>query len=379
MEYNKNYCNALLCINNKLQQCSSKKGLDNDYCGKHKFNKTNKRIRIDDYDIILKKYSDIINPREVLFKEYLSNPQLKDISIYDIFYTLQKYNKHTHKHKHKHSDEIKQRLIDLFDSFLEAQKYEHIYRMIQSKFRLRKLLLHGPCYYKKEMVNNETDFFTLDNILEIPNNFFFSFLDKNGFYYAFDIRSLNKLLKNNNKNNQYINPYSTSPLIDNVIIRIKRLIKYLKPMTLEMEDDLTPEQKRKDAIIRIFSLIDNFGYQTNVEWLSTMTIKELKKLYRMMEDIWNYRCDLTIEAKMDIIPLENVIPLFYLSVDYVSGLSNYNKILDIILRVFERLVSDSQQLSSCSLGALYVLTGIASVSIEAGLVYPDLIQSDDYY
>ena len=82
---------------------------------------------------------------------------------------------------------------------------------------------------------------------------------------------------------------------------------------------------------------------------------------------------------MDIIPLENVIPLFYLSVDYVSGLSNYNKILDIILRVFERLVSDSQQLSSFSLGALYDLTGIASVSIEAGLVYPDLIQSDDYY
>jgi len=273
-------------------------------------------------------------------------------------------------------------LISLYDAFVKAEKYEHIYRMIQSKFRLRRLLLHGPCYYKKELVNNETDFFTLDNILEIPQKFFFSFLDTNGFYYAFDIRSLNKLLKNNNQKKQYINPYSTKPLIDNVIIRMKRLIKYLENqnnVVLEIEDDLTPEQKRKDEIIRIFSLIDNFGYQTNVEWLSTMTIKELKKLYRMMEDIWNYRCDLTIEAKMDIIPLENVVPLFYLSVDYLSSLTNYDTILSIILTVFERLVSDSQQLSSRSLGALYVLTGIASVSIDAGIVYPDLVQSDDYY
>jgi hypothetical protein len=99
----------------------------------------------------------------------------------------------------------------------------------------------------------------------------------------------------------------------------------------------------------------------------------------MMEDIWNYRCDLSNEAKMDIIPLENIVPLFYLSVDYVSSLSNYDTILSIILTVFERLVSDSEQLSSCSLGALYVLIGLASVSINAGIAYPDLIQSDEYY
>ena len=52
--------------------------------------------------------------------------------------------------------------------------------------------------------------------------------------------------------------------------------------------------------------------------------------------------------------------------------------MDIILNVFERLVSDSEHLSSRSLGSLYVLTGMASISINAGIVYPDLIQSDDY-
>jgi hypothetical protein len=51
--------------------------------------------------------------------------------------------------------------------------------------------------------------------------------------------------------------------------------------------------------MKVFNLIDNFGYQTNIDWITSMKLNELKKLYAIMEDIWNYRCNLSMESKLE--------------------------------------------------------------------------------
>ena len=318
----------------------------------------------------------------------------------NIYYTLKNYYK-LDLNFYK-PDNIKKTLIGNYNNFIEAAKYTDIYKKIQLKYRnkynLKKILLHGPGYINRSIINNDTDFFTLENILEIPNQFFFSFLDKNGFYYGFDIRSLKQLLNYNNKNNknndnndnkifnigvnsEFINPYSTLPLINNVIKRIFNLINKLEydgcSLSIKNELELTPKQKMRNSIMNVFNLIDNFGYQTNIDWITSMKLNELKKLYAIMEDIWNYRCNLSMESKLEIIPNEKVYPLFYFSVDYVYTIKNYNNVLDIVLKVFERLLTESNQIACRSLGAIYIISGITFVSIEAANTYPDLILFDD--
>jgi hypothetical protein len=380
-------CYTLLIKTNNnadiIQQCSSLKK-DGEYCGRHKLNKTNKRVRVDDYqEIINKKF---ITPSLINFEDFLENQTLNDISLINIFYTLKTYYPRNDFNYLK-PDDLKSKLISYYDTLIKARKYTFIYKKIQIKYReknkLHKLLLHGPCYFDRNLLNNQEDFYTLDNMNEISNDFYFSFLDKNGLYYGFDIRSLKKLIYHSDKgnNNKIINPYSTNELIDNVVTRIYKLINHLESRgcVLDIKSELTPKQKKRDSVIRVFNIIDLLGYQTNIDWLLNMSNKELKKFYHLLEDIWNYRCDLTQQAKREIIPDEDINPLFNISVDSVFNLRKYDDILDINLKIIERLVSESYDLGCRSLGALYVLTALATISYEAGNTYPHLVQMDDFY
>ena len=381
--HDQNKCYTLMIKSNILEQCQSLKKND-DYCGRHTLNKTNKRIRIDDYQLIIDKNLKI--PQIITFDDYMYNKTLNKIEIINIYYTLKSIYKQKNFNFVKPND-LKTKLVSYYDGFIKARKYLYIYRKIQIKYRqqkkLKKILLYGPCYFNKTLLNNLEDFYTLDNITDIPKEFYFSFLDKNGLYYGFDIRSLKILLSQPsnvniyNKKNTIINPYSTNELIDDVISRINNLIIHLEKngYILDIKTELTPEQKKRDSVMKIFNIIDQLGYQTNIDWLLCMNIKELKKFYQLLEDIWNYRCDLSEQSKKEIIPNENIDPLFKLDVEHVFNLRKYDDVMNINLKIIERLVSDSSNIGCRSLGALYVLTGLASISYQARNTYPDLVQS----
>lgn len=386
MDYNPHKCKAIT-FNNKakeLKQCTSKCELY--FCGKHQ---NDSRINILDYKEIINKFPEIIK------LEIISSI---NSSVYNIYYTL--LTKYNLDYNLQEPFVLKNKLLECISS-----NFIDIYIKIQLKYRLRrnirKMILQGPCIINinKSLLNNDQDFYTLENINDIQETYFFSFLDKNGFYYGFDIRSLKQLIDSNNNNKninkkqnknqekneciEIINPYSTLKIHSNVVSRILKFINHLENLgyNLAIENDvqLTPEQKKRESVMKVFSIMDQFGYQTDIEWILSMNISELKKLYRIMEDIWNYRSDLSEKSKLEIIPTENVIPLFYLSVEYIYRMNNYNQILDIILNVFERLLTESNNLATRTLGALYVLTGLASISFDAGNAYPDFVQNDDYY
>jgi len=376
IEYSPQKCKAII-FNNKtkyLKQCGSR--CESIFCGKHK---TDRRINILNYQEIINKFSEIIKP--VIVSNINS-------SIFNIYYTLlKKYN----------LDYNLQEPIVLKNKFIEciSSTFINIYKKIQLKYRLkrniRKMILQGPCIIdsNKYLLNNDQDFYTLENIKDIPEQYFFSFLDTNGFYYGFDIRSLKQLIDNNKKNNknnkneEIINPYSTLKINSNVVTRIIKFINYLENLGHKLiiinDIQLTPEQKKRESVMKVFSIIDQFGYQTDIEWILSMNMNELKKLYLIMEDVWNYRSDLSYTSRLEIIPTENVVPLFYLSVECIYRMNNYNQILDIILNVFERLLTESNNIATRTLGALYVLTGLATISYDAADAYPDFVQNDPYY
>ena len=49
------------------------------------------------------------------------------------------------------------------------------------------------------------------------------------------------------------------------------------------------------------------GLSFNVEWFTNLHTIQLKKLYGLMEDIWNYRAQLTLEMKRRICPPNGII------------------------------------------------------------------------
>lgn len=238
---------------------------------------------------------------------------------------------------------------------------------VQRRFRDR--------YSKIDFVNTE-DFYTLDPLNKIEKHFLFSYIDQHKFRYGFDIRSLNILIEKSN-----INPYNRTPIPDNIILTIRNKIEELKKkninVTIEDEITLTEEQKLNSRIINIFQKIDTLDIAaggTNISWFTSLSFHELKKLYRTLEDIWNYRAEIPLEQKLKIVPTNNV---FKYNLAYIINLSpNYSYYLkNLIIEEINKLITSGVDNESKKLGAYYVLIGLTEVSPGCAQSLPWLSQS----
>ena len=115
---------------------------------------------------------------------------------------------------------------DIVNNIYNILKYSFYVIKIQKVFRgklLRTYIkLSGPAFKKRSLCINDTDFATLEPIIEIPFNQFFSFTDNNNIY-GCNIISLHQLIysKTNNNNNNIItlNTY-TREMLDNNVLKI---------------------------------------------------------------------------------------------------------------------------------------------------------------
>jgi hypothetical protein len=192
-------------------------------------------------------------------------------------------------------EEINNHITSL-NGYHEDNKVKEIIK-IQSLFRgksVRDNIMNLKC-------NNDEDFYTYDLLKEIPSKYFYSYTDNGGLRWGFDIRSLDKLLRM-----QYPNPYTTEIVPHDIQKDVKSKIEILK---LEPDyEDLTDtiERDRKDTIkqkiVDLFSFIEQSGYTCQIDWFTSLSIRRLKELYKQLEDIWNYRSQLTEVMKRSICP-----------------------------------------------------------------------------
>lgn len=75
--------------------------------------------------------------------------------------------------------------------------------------------LRGRC--DRTTCNNNTDFYTLEPITEIPNKLFFSYRDSNGFVYGFNMLSLLSMFK---LRRCLVNPYNREDIEFSVLQRV---------------------------------------------------------------------------------------------------------------------------------------------------------------
>ena len=108
-----------------------------------------------------------------------------------------------------------------------------------------------------------------------------------------------------------------------------------------------------------FSKIEQFGYECHFEWFLKLNIYNLKKLYRTLEDIWNYRLQLSNEIKCRISPPSGLV--FNIPVNDVMSNNNKVALEEIIINEvfkFNNAVSPEDK----KLGYMYFIIGLGQVS-----------------
>ncbi len=247
---------------------------------------------------------------------------------------------------------------------------------IQGKFKSRRVNLlnnlRGEGYKDKTKCNNETDFFTYDSISEIEDKYFFSYKDDSGFIWFFDIRSFNKLIEMNQEN-----PYTREEIPSNIKGVAKKLSVLLN---LTSEDDLvnndvlrlTRQQIIKQKTIDIFSQMEQFGFGCNISWFLQLNPRKLKNLYKNLEDIWNYRLNLSYETKSRISPPNGFV--FNIPIVEINSITGVLQLQEIILNEimkFNNAVTDEDK----KLGYMYFLLGLGLVSRECYEVHQWIIHA----
>jgi hypothetical protein len=365
-EIKQDYC---ICRKNKVQglyeQCTNKKKYG-DFCGKHAKSKE-KLLVSESLPANLKKY--------ITFSSYqnLGDKVLNNSTNLELINTLRNYKLKTNDYSKNNMVNLVQNHFQLllqYSSDDKIQKIKKIQNLIKDYIQNKEIRLRGPAYQNRILCNNTDDFLTFEEIENIPDKYFFSFKDKDNFIYGFDIRSFNKLIECNMDN-----PYNRNKIPKQAINNLKSLINNPKYNLVEIQNgDITKEQKMNQRVISVFQKIDeldSYAGGTNIDWFLNLSSNQLKLYYKVLEDIWNYRSELSNSRKNEIVPNKKMFPI---SVHSFYNLNEKRKMRKIILNEMEKLVSTAPKREDRVLGSYYTLIGLVEVSPQVATALPWLVQ-----
>jgi hypothetical protein len=237
--------------------------------------------------------------------------------------------------------------------------------------------LKGPARFNRGLCVNETDFFTMDDLTDIPYTQFFSYEDVDKKIYGFDIMSLYNLF--DKSCDVPVNPYNRNAFPKQVKKNMMRLIRlsHIYNDTIEIqiknEEVNENEQSIEQRTMTVFHDIDILGNYTNYMWFLTLERSALIRFLVELNDIWSYRANLSDEVKREISP--NYYALFsYMTHDNIYGKTT-TMLYHLCLKLIEGLVRPGINADSRSLGANLVLCALTLVSVDAAIELPWLYQS----
>ena len=243
--------------------------------------------------------------------------------------------------------------------------------------------LKGDGLFNRRSCNNKEDFVTFEELSMLSYDQFFSYKDNVNFIYGFDIASIyNLIIKNKNNNNNTIlnNPYNRTEIPSNIfknikhIIKLNKLLKRKSKLTFEQEQQLTLDKEVLFRAVNLFQVIDYLGNYSDHNWFLSLSKKSLITFVRELNDIWNYRAQLSDEIRVNI--LHPTGRLFAnLGEYYLNGIENKLFLQKIILESLEKLVNDGINQDYRCLGAIYILSALTLVNTQASEALPWLYQS----
>jgi hypothetical protein len=348
----------------------------------------NKEQTINDYieSISNKCKSQMIfcSDKEKVDDDNISIPKFNEYYLLDKNnYNVQQLKIFAKSYKLKISGNKPQLVSRLFTFLFLSYSILKIQKVFRGYLRRKYNNCHGPAAMDRSLCTNETDFYSMDELKDLPIEQFFSYKDEDEFIYGFDLLSIYNLIY---KSNGVIkNPYNRHPITSKVVENLKlllRLSKVLKiPICTEIKDITLEVSCKKSLELRILALfqnIDALGNYSDSKWFLNLNRNQLVRLLRELIDIWTYRANLSEEIKRDICPPVGN-PFGRLShFSQVQHSDNLDEIRKYVLEVLEKFVNLGVNRDSKSLGAYYVLGSITLVSVDAANALPWLYQALNY-
>lgn len=284
------------------------------------------------------------------------------------------------------------------------QKYTRLW-IVQLFFKLK-----GPALFNRKICVNDTDFVTLEPISDIELENFYSITDKQDFTYCFNITSLIQSFKYHVKKT---NPYNRDVFKSSTIYRIKRCYnlsyilfdsfrkvnnkiefgkynQYHRPFinrnNPRIQNITTDMVNRYNMIIelrnnnmerriqQLFIEIDLLGNYTSYLWFQNLSYIQYRHLYRILRDLWEVRLNISAQIKFNICPYHTPFGNIFNNNVFPNDISEYDIKVGCLI-VLENLIYCGINIEYRKLGALYALTALTVVSLEARNVYPFLYDS----
>lgn len=277
----------------------------------------------------------------------------------------------------------------LFEQIYNYLRMSYYCSKVQKAFRGK---LHskcreyqGPALMNRRICVNETDFYTLQNIHEIPVEQFFSYTDCDEFVYGFDILSIYTLLNTKiKKPKKRENPYNRKELpkfIKKHLIEYLLLCKCLNIKVITTEEDesenVCPAKQVEFKALEIFQHIDQLGNYTQPDWFLSLPKHQLIMYIRELYDIWNYRANLSNTVKQNIYPPTGD-PFRHNNIILLNN-QTIIEIQNTVLQIMSNFTKSASTTDNQALGAFYVLSALTLVNLDAAEALPWLYQSVSHF
>ena len=265
----------------------------------------------------------------------------------------------------------------LYRRLIDFLKTQDVYSESIDKIIIIQKIGRGYLRKQRNKCCNKEDLLTLDSIHRIDDKYYIQFMDGSE-YYGFDMRFLyGHMILNKNK----FNPYKPGTnFSDSALLKIEEKLNYYERRGINLKitpklELLTDDQKFELKVVDIFHKIDQLDNYTQASWFLELSFDRLKHLYVQLEDIWNYRAEIPVLRKKDIIHPGKLFVVTPSAINTYSNAPGTKRIIqNLLLAIFERLITEGKTVDDKKLGAIYLLTAMVIVSIPAADSYPWLVQ-----
>jgi len=370
--FNENFCHSIKS-NKNLVQCMNKPKCNEVFCGKHLnkkkiilFNQIYSSEIVNNFPCEEDKILDLDSSKNIYTKEELFDRITNNI--YLSVYSIRASIKDLKLNKFIDTKQSKSCLITDLKKFISRERYFLANKgsiiLIQSIMRRWSILRRKQCV-------NDTDILTFTDKYDIDRVYLYIFNDSvTKKKYAFDIRTLMRILSTAHQTCPYTFRAYTEDEKKTIIQYCSKLmvegVKFeIEKPKLSAEEEI--EMKMKDVFYKI-NMLDNYTSHT---WFKNLGHDQLIDLYTKIEDIWNYRSNMTFDSKKKIVK-DGIV--FSISSNVIRSYTSKAKLQNILLGEFNRMITEGIDINEKKLGAILILTGMVEVSYEAAEALPHLIQ-----
>ena len=271
----------------------------------------------------------------------------------------------------------KKKNINLVLKKIDKYYENHLEKIVNIQKYIRKYLvfnlikLRGPGTLNRNIINNDNDFVSYDDMKTISIDDIVTYKDEENFTFGYDIKSLKVLLETKQPN-----PYTQKPFNQIFINNTNKILNILekrnKNLIIENEIPENPDLQIRQKCVEIFQKMDELKLYTQVKWFLDLSLDKLKKLYIEIEDIWNWRTMLSKEQKLNYTHNGKA---FSMSKSFIKKINSKLKLQQILLEEFDRFLVEGKTQEDKVTSSYWILTGLTIVSTSVAEAMPNLVQS----